>query len=1495
MFLSFAARRKFVFVKKIICCLIILTFLMSLPGPASAQLASLLPVPGTAVTISPVFIAPTLKGLNIHPENPFLFDFIVGRGDDKIQGPALKAESEKLVKFFLTAMTIPDKEAWVNLSPYEANRIIPDALGKTEMGKVMLEQDYLLKQLASSLTNPETDLGKKFWTNVRAKVQEQFGTTDIPMSTFNKVWIVPAKAEVAEKDGKVFITQNRLKVMLEEDLDAMQKTLAKSSVIANEVKQSVSNLSSPKASIGDPFTNNGFPLKDYGNDSKDKIAGSPAAADNDILKISSQVFRTTILPSIEKEINEGKNFAAVRQIYDAAILAVWYKSALKESLLGKIYADKSKVKGIETDAVGFKQDVYNQYVQAFKKGAYNMIKEDFDMNTAESVPTRYFSGGVVLPNVVQKGANGVAASAVNANDADVMVQMGEVNGQDSRTIANKVAAKSAASAVDEAKALVTNAFEREFTFLPADVKARLKDQIIGLIEKASGNQVDQLTYEGLVNAANANLNYAQQSNSNASREAIVFAENLKTTYEYQENAVRARVGLPAKTSTQRDSKEFSGDKISLRIEDGEINVGQEVRSGKFRGSFASTTNVGTIDRINRDEYGEVSSIDFSLRGNVAINDIVSLDIFVSSSALTQMIDQLEQAWAVYDKAQQLPAGDQARGSKIKSSEEELNKAIAALLGDSLNKALTAALKSGVLDIGIDIGWVRDLTSDIIAFKNPYLENQENRIDEAIKVFKNNRWNIVKALKAYDLKNSEPAASAVTAGEIIKLNSADALLAAIKNGTVAKDTRVREIKFVVDGAVQAYKLDNNKIDAITREFEPFVFGEATDEEKSVQNMLLDSEVIEFVSSEEVRLKHDLSDSNIETIKKFARNHSEGILNKLQQAQSNKTVRSISLTGISQEIPIENIVEITFVSSSAVKAEIINDYQVKITLRHGESVTVFMPGSREVRSISPMHVKGLDLFVAILSGEDDYRIMILDEKGQPVHTVGKADDQVIAAVEIALNSIKHRHQQEKLVKHILIDTPNYAIPRGQDNATDVAKRIVKHWASAASAVTIPADIIEKSGEQATLRYIATNAQGAQTKANWTQARFVTNDDKTLKSGIQGEWITPTKEDKKKRGVVEILKGREHIGRDAQGVIYMDLFTTPYVDKTQNLKDMDGVGLQDAVDVIQGLISQGEDLEAVRSQVKDALERIKSGSQLDSQQDLMVINIGTQMHDLWAQHSIDNAGVDGVDSYTQGLIGTKFSELEGWLQELDINFVDIVLDQVVSSSALTQMIDQLEQVWAVYDKAQRLPAGDQARGSKIKSSEEELNKAIAALLGDSLNKALTAALKSGVLDIGIDIGWVRDLTSDIIAFKNPYLENRENRIDEAIKVFKNNRWNIVKALKAYDSTINKIGEDVKAGATASSQVGGINFDPTLMNLQVKRDKNGVPLPVFQQDLPNINIEGLYPVIINIAPATMANFPLLSKAEEAQQKKAAFKDQLSPADRQKAIREEDILAQKS
>ena len=40
--------------------------------------------------------------------------------------------------------------------------------------------------------------------------------------------------------------------------------------------------------------------------------------------------------------------------------------------------------------------IYQRYLQAFKKGAYNYIKEELDPLTQQNIPRKYFSGGMDL-------------------------------------------------------------------------------------------------------------------------------------------------------------------------------------------------------------------------------------------------------------------------------------------------------------------------------------------------------------------------------------------------------------------------------------------------------------------------------------------------------------------------------------------------------------------------------------------------------------------------------------------------------------------------------------------------------------------------------------------------------------------------------------------------------------------------------------------------------------------------------------------------------------------------------------------------------------------------------------------------------------------------------------------------------------------------------------------------------------------------------------------
>jgi len=338
---------------------ILVAFLVNILGPIPTAKAEPmggiegefhLPVPGILVHLSPEFNPPILKGLKVHPDNPFRFDFILDQGDNP--RAQLETESTKLIKYFLASLTIPEKDLWVNLSPYEKDRIIPHSFGVTEMGRDLLAEDYMLKQITASLIYPEEETGKKFWKRIYEEAAKKFGTTNIPVSTFNKVWIVPEKAVVYEnaKAGTAYVVESKLKVMLEQDYLSLQKH-------------------SPVL---------------------------PLALRNDVASVGADIVREIVLPELTKEINENKNFSQLRQVYNSLILATWYKKKIKDSILEEVYTDKNKIAG-----VGYKNSlnielIYQRYLQAFKKGAYNYIKDDIDPLTQETIPRKYFSGGFDL-------------------------------------------------------------------------------------------------------------------------------------------------------------------------------------------------------------------------------------------------------------------------------------------------------------------------------------------------------------------------------------------------------------------------------------------------------------------------------------------------------------------------------------------------------------------------------------------------------------------------------------------------------------------------------------------------------------------------------------------------------------------------------------------------------------------------------------------------------------------------------------------------------------------------------------------------------------------------------------------------------------------------------------------------------------------------------------------------------------------------------------------
>lgn len=304
----------------LLICFSLNTFLISLfsAGPAYAENINL-PKLGSMVSLSDSFTAPVLKGIVIDPANPLNLKFNI---DTYSQDNVSKAEVEKLVSYFLAALTIDKNDLWVNLSPYEKERITNDSLAKTELGKVLLEQDYILKQLSASLTHPASPTGKSYWSRVNSEEK----IVNRVMQDLSKIWIVPEKALVHENGSSAYVHE------LSFDIDT---------------KSEIDNDASLQA----------------------------------------------IVAEVKKDVNFGKNFSKLRQIFHAIVLAQWFKAKLSNSFYSQ-YINQNKTKGIELTDKQLKEKIWNQYLESFKVGAYDFIDKVKNPYNGSLSKQKFFCGGI---------------------------------------------------------------------------------------------------------------------------------------------------------------------------------------------------------------------------------------------------------------------------------------------------------------------------------------------------------------------------------------------------------------------------------------------------------------------------------------------------------------------------------------------------------------------------------------------------------------------------------------------------------------------------------------------------------------------------------------------------------------------------------------------------------------------------------------------------------------------------------------------------------------------------------------------------------------------------------------------------------------------------------------------------------------------------------------------------------------------------------------------
>ncbi|MDD5610744.1 MAG: HEAT repeat domain-containing protein [Candidatus Omnitrophica bacterium] len=295
-------------------------------GPALASHLQQISFTSSLTSFNP----PILRFLNVERDNPYnYFNFLLDKGDSHLTTSNLNKEAEKLISYFKIGIALPNENFWVNLKPNEKESILPQDLERTDLGKVLLEADLRLKKDAARLLHPEHPQGKIFWSKIFQKLGNNAQVT-----TQNRLWIVPDKAEVWQTEDGVLVVESSLKVLLENEY--LKKT-----------------------------------------------------PQDDTQAFAENLMKETILPELTKEVNTISAYAGLRQVYNALILAQWFKQQYQ----GKSAPLAANIgRGLTEDLISAtpwsKEDIWQQYIRSLQQGEYKT-------KVAQgNIQIQYFSGGI---------------------------------------------------------------------------------------------------------------------------------------------------------------------------------------------------------------------------------------------------------------------------------------------------------------------------------------------------------------------------------------------------------------------------------------------------------------------------------------------------------------------------------------------------------------------------------------------------------------------------------------------------------------------------------------------------------------------------------------------------------------------------------------------------------------------------------------------------------------------------------------------------------------------------------------------------------------------------------------------------------------------------------------------------------------------------------------------------------------------------------------------
>ena len=281
---------------------------------------------------------------------------------------------------FFTGLTLSNSKFWVNLNPWESDRIIDSDLKKTDVGKVMLLADLQMKKDFSKYENPcNSTIGKEYWSRLETKSGQLLSTlqkkypdysidsTHVSFSPVTRHWIIPDTVNLYQSVNEIFVVNATLTI--------------KSDPVSDHSSYQTDNLDSIFVSQS---------LKSDLNEAA-KEYGRYAMETEDQL----------IRPLVIQDINNRSGYAELRQIFISIALAQAYKKEFKAQSIFSSIIESNDLSDLESELPWNPRDIWQDYKKSFESYDYTCTQSEkyVEGNIMITHSKTYIGGGVDFADI----------------------------------------------------------------------------------------------------------------------------------------------------------------------------------------------------------------------------------------------------------------------------------------------------------------------------------------------------------------------------------------------------------------------------------------------------------------------------------------------------------------------------------------------------------------------------------------------------------------------------------------------------------------------------------------------------------------------------------------------------------------------------------------------------------------------------------------------------------------------------------------------------------------------------------------------------------------------------------------------------------------------------------------------------------------------------------------------------------------------------------------